>query len=81
MRNEEGRCSGWYEVAQGFRQGCVFSPLLFNVFFAATLPVELDIFSNDADILADPPTRTAVESWPYNGTGMYAACYLGDDVC
>ena len=36
VRND-GRCSEWLEVAQGLRQGCVLSPLLFNVFFGTIL--------------------------------------------
>ena len=38
-----------------FRQGCVLPPLLFNLFFAAIVLVILliEIFSEDADILAD----------------------------
>ena len=40
-------------MAQGLRQGCVLSRLLFNVFFAATLRVVLERFSKDAGILAD----------------------------
>ena len=53
LRNDDGRCSEWFEVAQGLRQGCVLSPLLSNVFFAAILLVALEIFSKDAGILAD----------------------------
>ena len=53
MRNDNGRSSEWFEVAQGLRQGCVLSPLLFNVFYAAILLVALERFSEDANILVD----------------------------
>ena len=45
VRSDDGRCSEWFEVAQGLHQGCVLSPLLFNVFFAAMLLVPLERFS------------------------------------
>ena len=53
VRNDDGRCSEWFEVAQGLRQGYVLSTLMFNVFFAAILFVALERFSKDAGILAD----------------------------
>ena len=53
VRSDDGRCSEWFEVAQGLLQGCVLSPLLFNVFFPAILRVVLERFSKDAGILAD----------------------------
>ena len=53
VRNDDGRCSEWFEVAQGLRQECVLSSLLFSVFFAAILLVALERFGKDADILAD----------------------------
>ena len=48
VRSDDGRCSEWFEVAQGLRQGCVLSPLLF-----AILRIVLERFSKDAGILAD----------------------------
>ena len=52
LRNDDGQSSEWFEVAQGLRQECVLSLLLFNVFFAAILLVTLERFGEDADILA-----------------------------
>ena len=37
VRNDDGTCLQWFQVAQGLRQGCVISPLLFNILFAAML--------------------------------------------
>ena len=53
MRNNDGRCLEWFDVAQGLRQVCVLFPLLFNVFFVAILLVALEGFSKVVDILAD----------------------------
>ena len=53
VRSDDGRCSEWFDAAQGLRHVWVLYPLLFNVFFAAILRVVLERFSKDAGILAD----------------------------
>ena len=50
---DDGEHSVWFVVSQDQRQGCVLSPLLFNVFFAAAIHAVLVRFSDDPDILWD----------------------------
>ena len=48
IRLDDGACSEWFLVNHGLRQGCVLSPLLFNIFFTAVLDVAMSRCMNDA---------------------------------
>ena len=53
VRLNAGRVSKWFEVDQGVRQGCVFAPILFNIFFTAVLNTAEERLLADLQVEAD----------------------------
>ena len=74
VRLDDRACSGWFDVEQGLRQGCMLAPLMLIIFFAAVLSLLFDKFTMAREHAYGLTTRRARGGSLWNRAFVKGAC-------
>ena len=65
----EGELTDWFQVTTGLRQGCLLSPILFNIYFDFVLKETLEGLEHGIEIAYRMPDGRKVRGTELSGDG------------